>query len=187
MNKIIRVTKVRLPWGWISNMSHHAIKHTTINGVTFDVRNTEALFQGLRYPKGSHIRSKIFREKNPMGAKKVAKANIDEISVKQLSALDEFLMIYVVGLKLKYYPELFDELKSSGDRWIVEDVSARIGDNKSSSLYWGAALMGQKPNSVPYWVGNNKLGEIYMDYRNTIYNIDNITDIENNLVKLNII
>lgn len=190
---IIRFTKVKLPYGWLSNMSNHSIKHTTQTGVVLETKNAEALFQGLRYPKGSSVRAKILHTKNPMAAKKLAKQYIDYISVMQLSTLDLTVMKYVVGLKLLSNPNLIDELlKLDINTTIIEDVSNRIGDFKSSSLFWGAALMGQKDYCEPYWVGKNNLGWIYQQYliklkKGTEPLRDIVNEYENMLITNNIL
>lgn len=188
MGLTIRFTKVRLPYGWMGNMSNHGIKHTTQNQIKFNVKNSETLFQALRLPKGTSIRAKVLHETNPMSAKKLAKRFISDFYVEQLSQDDILLMKYCVLLKCKSNPSLLEELFKLPDNvWIIEDVSKRIGDFKSSSLFWGAALMGQQENAKPYWVGLNMLGEIWMDIRRKSLSLTDIPKIEKQLIEKKIL
>ena len=161
---MITFTKTSLPYGWLGNMSNHPV-FSEEDGL--NSRNAEAYFQALRFPKGSSIRRQVSLTSNPMAAKKRAKANQDQMNVQQLGRIDVEIMVYVVGLKLQCNPELVDLLlRIPAETEIVEDVTNRIGDKHSSSLFWGKALMGQNPvaSSNSYWVGYNYLGEIWKDW-----------------------
>jgi predicted NAD-dependent protein-ADP-ribosyltransferase YbiA (DUF1768 family) len=156
-DKYIAFTRVRLKYGWMSNMSHHPIEFVK------KWPNGEALFQALRLYEHPTVVTDIWRQKNPMKAKGVAKRFYLEEGLSFLDDLDIRRMKLVTGLKLNQYPDLMKELIDSEDKIIYEDVSKRIGDDKSSSLFWGAALIQNK-----HWIGMNILGECYMEWRDII-------------------
>jgi len=162
---MIAITKVNLPYGWMSNMSNHKIEW---DGNTFS--SSEQLFMYLRIkPKYANIRGKLLSISKPMAAKIYIKLEIEknpEILVHKLQSQDDIdLMKFVVGLKLEQYPELVNELINTKDH-IYEDVTKRISA-VSSALFWGHAEINRdNPNIESFMVGQNMLGEIYMEYRN---------------------
>jgi predicted NAD-dependent protein-ADP-ribosyltransferase YbiA (DUF1768 family) len=149
--KTIGFTKSKLPYGWMGNMSPYPIK---FGDETY--RTTEALFQALRF-SDNDIKALIRDEKSPMGAKFVAKARVEQMTIKQLSDVDVDNMRLCVRLKVRQYPNLLKELLETGDALIVEDVTNR--GNKGSNTFWGAMLVGEE------WVGMNVLGNIWMQVR----------------------
>ena len=151
----IAFTKVRLPYGWLGNMSPHPV---CFNGVEW--RTTEALFQALRLPLGHPGQELIRAEKSPMGAKMKAKTMVDQFIVEPKSQTDCFNMMACLGLKLTHNPELIEELRNTGDAHLIEDCSARP---HGSGLYWGAARC---PDGT--WVGHNVLGELWMIQRDRV-------------------
>ena len=151
---VISFTKVKLPNGWFGNMSPHPIVY---NGQEW--RTAEALFQSLRF-SDSNIKEKIRAEKSPMGAKMVAKANEDRMTVVPISEEDIKNMEMVCQLKIDQHPELRHLLKETGDQLIVEDITKRASGGRHS--FWGAAWNGSE------WIGNNALGKIWMKIRNEV-------------------
>lgn len=149
--EVIAFTKTKLPYGWMGNMSPFPIQ---FGEDTY--RTTEALFQALRF-SDNEIKALIRENKSPMGAKFVAKARVDEMTVKQLSEKDVMNMRMCIEIKLDQHPTLVTELLETGDALIVEDVTNR-GD-KGSNLFWGAMLVEGE------WIGQNVLGNIWMDFR----------------------
>lgn len=147
----IGFTKSKLPYGWMGNMSPYPIQ---FGEDTY--RTTEALFQALRF-SDNEIKALIRDEKSPMGAKFVAKARVDQMSVKQLSDKDVMNMRMCIKIKIDQHPEILRQLLETGDALIYEDVTNR-GD-KGSNLFWGAMLVDG------IWVGKNIVGEIWMDER----------------------
>jgi predicted NAD-dependent protein-ADP-ribosyltransferase YbiA (DUF1768 family) len=149
--EVIAFAKTKLPYGWMGNMSPFPIQ---FGEDTY--RTTEALFQALRF-SDNEIKALIRENKSPMGAKFVAKARVDEMTVKQLSDKDVMNMRMCVEMKLDQHPSLVTELLETGDALIVEDVTNR-GD-KGSNLFWGAMLVEGE------WIGQNVLGNIWMAFR----------------------
>ena len=93
-----------------------------------------------------------------MGAKFVMKANKEHIIIEPHSSKDVRNMKMCLNLKLNQHPFLIEFLKDTGDSIIIEDVTKRgdVGGN----LFWGAMLVNDE------WVGQNILGNIWMEIRN---------------------
>lgn len=154
---VISFTKVSLPYGWLGNMSPYPIE---FGGKTW--RTTEALFQALRF-KDEEIQELIRAEKSPMGAKMVMNANSKYIVIEKHGVKDLMNMKMCLKLKISQHPKLVDELIGTGDLPIIEDVTKRgdVGGN----LFWGAMLVDK--DGTKTWVGNNALGKLWMEIRET--------------------
>lgn len=148
---VIAFTKVRLPFGWMSNMSPHPISY--MNNVW---RTSEALFQALRFDDYG-IREIIRNEKSPMSAKMRAKSFKEQMTVEPQSAQDLANMMKVLELKLDTYLVLQVELIHTGDSMIIEDCTKR---QRGSGLFWGAGLQADGT-----WLGDNHLGKMWMELR----------------------
>jgi ribA/ribD-fused uncharacterized protein len=151
--KAIGFTKVALPYGWLGNMSPHPVQ---FEGQEW--RTAEALFQALRF-QDPEIKEEIRSQKSPMAAKFVAKKYKSQMQVEPISDQDLENMMMCVRLKLKSNPQLIDELKSTGDLLIYEDVSSRMRGN---NLFWGASFQEGE------LIGENQLGKIWMRIRSSI-------------------
>lgn len=152
MEEYITFTKVKLPFGWMSNMSAHKVRHK--NRVW---SSAEALFQAMRFGNMHHdIQDEIWKQTNPMTAKMVAKSHHEKFDVIRGSQEDLDNMALVLQLKIDQHPELRTELVSTGSATIIEDVTKRPNE---SGLFWGAALIDGE------WVGENKLGKLWMAVR----------------------
>ncbi len=147
---VIAFTKVRLPFGWLGNMSPYAIAY---GGQTWPT--AEHLFQALRFEDGS-IREAIRSTRNPFAAKLLAKTNSPRMTVTPCSPQDVDNMETVLRLKLDQHPRLKELLLATGQEEIVEDCSNR---QRGNALFWGAALQGGT------WVGENRLGRLWMRLR----------------------
>lgn len=150
--KVISFTKVKLPHGWLGNMSPFPI---TLNNRTW--LTSEALFQALRFAEGDPVIELIFNQRSPMAAKMLAKSAKDRMVIKPQSAHDLLTMELVLNLKIKQHPELKVKLLETGDVLIIEDCTNRP---HGSGLFWGAGL---KSNGD--WYGENHLGKIWMKIR----------------------
>lgn len=156
MKTIITFTKVKLPYGWLGNMSPFPVEH---DGKTW--RTSEALFQALRF-EDDEIRELIREQKSPMAAKMMAKKHRAKMVIQPLSDEDYGNMALCLILKLKHHPELIDSLLETEDSIIVEDVTSR--GSRGSNLYWGAMKVEDE------WVGENKLGKAWMYLRESYQN-----------------
>lgn len=145
------IRKVREPYGILGNMSAHKIFH---DGRLW--HTSEALFQALRFDPSNPIRELIRAEKNPMKAKWTAKAKVDEMILRPCSQTDLGNMRIVLELKYTQHQEVKDVLESTKGMRIVEDCTNR---QRGSGLFWGAALKEGE------WVGENWLGELWMELR----------------------
>lgn len=159
-NNIISFTKVRLPYGWLGNMSPFPINFAGKEWCT-----TEALFQAMRF-NDPEIQEEIRSQKSPMAAKLVAKGKVEKMVVKQLSEQDLDNMMTCIKLKVEQHPELKQQLLETGNARIIEDVTNR--GRKGSNLFWGALL-----NENGEWEGTNALGELWMILREELRNGQN--------------
>lgn len=150
---IITFTKVKLPFGWMSNMSPHPI-HNYLDKFW---RTSEALFQALRFAEADPIRDLIRQEGSPMSAKMIAKKFKDKMVIEPQSQADLDNMHLVLQLKLNRHSTLLGELRATGDAQIIEDVTKRP---HGSGLFWGAALQDDGT-----WLGENHLGKLWMEIR----------------------
>ncbi|TXG80032.1 MAG: NADAR family protein [Spirochaetes bacterium] len=155
--EVIRFTKVALPYGWLGNMSPFPLE---FGGKQW--RTSEALFQALRF-KDQAIQELIREEKSPMGAKFIMKAHKEHLTIEPHSKKDVMNMKMCLKLKLQQHPSLVEELINTGDKIIIEDVTAR-GD-RGGNLFWGAMLVDDE------WVGENTLGKLWMDLRKEHQNL----------------
>jgi len=155
MEEVVSFTKVKLPFGWLGNMSPFPIQFAGK-----EWRTTEALFQAMRF-EDVDIQEEIRAQKSPMGAKLVAKGKADKMVVEQLSKQDLENMHECIKLKIEQHPELKQQLLDTGDATIVEDVTKR--GRKGSNLFWGALL-----TEKGEWEGTNALGQLWMMLRDEL-------------------
>lgn len=155
--EVISFTKVSLPHGWLGNMSPFPIE---FGGKTW--RTSEALFQALRF-NDEDIQEQIRAEKSPMGAKMVMKSHSDSIILEKHGKKDLMNMKMCLKIKLAQHPELVDLLLATGDLPIIEDVTKR-GDS-GGNCFWGAMQVENEEGF--HWVGNNALGKLWMEIRET--------------------
>ena len=156
LGNVVAIRRVRDPFGYLGNMSPHPVSY---HGVGGEFATAEALFQALRFPRGSAMREEIRAAPSPMAAKMLANQNIARMNVVPRSAQDLENMSFVLSLKVVRHVEVKNGLLSTGDRHIVEDCTAR---QTESGLYWGAALRDHA------WFGLNTLGVLWMEMRNRL-------------------
>jgi len=151
---IITFTKVKLPYGWLGNMSRYPV---TYEGVEY--RTTEALFQALRFREYPEVAEEIRAQKSPMAAKLTAKKYMEFADAGE--EIDNQRMLMCLKLKLEQHPELVQMLLDTGAATIIEDCTNR---DRGSARYWGAVLV----NGV--WEGKNVLGNMWMHLREKLRN-----------------
>jgi ribA/ribD-fused uncharacterized protein len=152
--RTITITKVRLPYGWMSNMSPHPVEH---EGVRY--RTSEALFQCLRFQGHPEVQQEIRAQPSPMGAKMIARKNRQLLNRSEPWDEDEDdidRMRLCLKLKLAQHPDLQQALLATGDALIIEDCSKR---DRESARFWGAVW----ENGA--WVGRNVLGTLWIELR----------------------
>ncbi len=150
----IAFTKVKLPGGWLGNMSPHAIVH---EGVRW--RTSEALFQAMRL-EDVEAREAIRQAASPMMAKLIAKRYVGLRVVEALSPKDVENMRLCISLKLAQHELLRRKLWWSRDAMIIEDCSSR--GSRGSNLFWGAMRV------EGGWEGAHWLGRIWMELRSEL-------------------
>jgi ribA/ribD-fused uncharacterized protein len=144
-------TKVRLPYGWLGNMSPHPVTHEGI-----DYPTAEAMFQALRF-ESIATRRVIAAFKSPMAAKMYAKSRRREMTVDPQSDQDIENMRLVLRTKIAQHPYLRAELILTGKAKIIEDCTKR---QRGSGLFWG---MAKRENGT--WFGSNSLGDLWESVR----------------------
>jgi len=147
---IIAFTKTGLPNGYLGNMFSSPIEY---DGKVW--KTAEALFQALRFEDDS-IREMIRNEKSPFGLKLKVKSISDRMSIAPKGEQDVENMRLVLRLKFDQHPILREQLLSTENAVLIEDVTRRKSGN---STFWGAYL------SEGQWTGDNKLGELLMELR----------------------
>lgn len=147
----IAFTKVTLPYGWLGNMSPHAILY-----MDKVYKTAEALFQGLRFDDET-IRELIRAERSPMRAKLVARGNVDRMVVEPRSPKDLGNMRLVLRMKVIQHPDLQQQLVETGKARIIEDCTAR-----PQGVFWGMM------RTSDGWKGENWLGRLWMELREEV-------------------
>lgn len=142
------IRRVREPYGWLGNMSPHAVGSWP---------TAEHAFQALRFADTSEVRKLIMGEPRPMAAKAIAKMHLNEMIVQPRSDQDVANMRRILRMKLEQHPLLLEALRATGARCIVEDCTAR---QHESGLFWGAARQADGT-----WRGANTLGVLWMELR----------------------
>lgn len=149
---IISFTKVDLPWGFLGNMAPFPVTYE--NKIW---KTSEALFQALRFDDNA-IKEEIRTKASPMSAKMIAKKFKSRMVIEPMSKSDVEIMRSVVKLKFDQHPEIKRKLINSGEHIIIEDVTDRPG---ARHMFWGM----KKENDQ--WVGENMMGRILMELRET--------------------
>jgi N-glycosidase YbiA len=147
---VITFTSVKLPFGWLGNMSPYPINY---DGKIW--RTTEALFQALRF-ESDEIREIIRNEKSPMAAKMMAKKFKSEMVVVPMSETDVNNMRLCLRLKYEQHSEIQLLLKATENKIIIEDIGNRKGERHK---FWGVKWNGAE------WEGQNKMGKLWMELR----------------------
>lgn len=155
MSEVIAFSRVKLPYGWLCNMSEHPVE--TCDGRRW--RTTEHLFQALRFPTDREAQESIRLSPSPMAAKRAARALIDagRATVEPRSMNDLENMERCSRLKITQHPDLRDALIRTGSARLVADVTLHRGVGSS---FWGAAR-----GSDGAWYGDNHLGRLWMRIR----------------------
>lgn len=143
-----------MPYGWLGNMSAHPV---IWQGKEW--RTAEAAFQAMRFDDPA-IREELRAIMSPMGVKMRTKKLKHRMTIQpDHSAFverDLRNMAKVLQLKLDCNPDLVPLLLETGDREIIEDVTARP---RGSSLFWGKALVDGA------WIGEGHLGRLWAEVR----------------------
>ena len=147
---MIEFTKVKLPYGWMGNMSPFPIIYDSKRWLT-----TEALFQAMRF-SNEEIKELIRAQKSPMAAKMIAKSKKVNYVIEPMSEKDVENMRLCMRLKLEQHPNLKTQLLATGNHYIFENIGTR---NKPNDLFWGAKMLNGE------LVGNNMMGKIWMEFR----------------------
>ena len=168
MNEVITFTKVRLPFGWLSNMAPFPIQYQNTVYLT-----NEALFQCLRFedfpgdPKLKQQAQEAIRAQNsPMVVKWVSKRWFKDLGFHVNIGDEQDLerMRLCLKLKINQHSHLVSELLKTEDKLIIEDSSNQKGKTRN---IWGATY----ENGV--WDGQNEMGRLWMELRAQLRNEGN--------------
>jgi ribA/ribD-fused uncharacterized protein len=168
MNEVITFTKVRLPFGWLSNMAPFPIQYQNTVYLT-----NEALFQCLRFedfpgdPKLKQQAKEAIRAQNsPMVVKWVSKRWFKDLGFHVNIGDEQDLerMRLCLKLKINQHSHLVSELLKTEDKLIIEDSSNQKGKTRN---IWGATY----ENGV--WDGQNEMGRLWMELRAQLRNEGN--------------
>ena len=163
MAETIAFTKVKLPYGWLGNMHDY---HVTFDGKRY--LTSEALFQCLRFQDYPDAQREIYRQKSPMAAKMVAKRLRNELGLGRddIGGQNDIeRMRLCLRLKVEQHAHVKKWLLETDDAFIVEDCTTRPG---GTGKIWGAVLKDGE------WVGQNLLGNLWMELREELKNISTI-------------
>lgn len=152
---VISFTAVKLPYGWLGNMSPGVISYQEK-----EYRTSEALFQCLRFKDYPEIQDSIRNAKSPMAAKMIAKKEkkrLIDSGVVLLGDEDIERMMLCLKLKIEQVKGIKEMLLDTGDKILIEDISLRT--NSQSNLFWGMF------NIEDTWRGKNNLGNCWMKIR----------------------
>jgi ribA/ribD-fused uncharacterized protein len=156
----IVIRKVTDNYGWLGNMSAHPVRY---EGRLF--KTNEHLFQWKRFEGFPEIQEVLIGEASPMGVKMKVKKFRKQLTLDGLWSYDEekdvAWMKECLWIKIRSYLDLARKLKLSHPHFIVEDCSKR---KRGSGMFWGAAFEDGK------WVGENVLGELWMEIREELIN-----------------
>lgn len=155
----ITITTVKAPGGCFSCMSPHSIQ---FEGKQF--RTCEAFFQYRRFEDHPGVQAEILNCLSPMGAKMIARRErvlLNRTGIWDYDDRDRPLMKECLRLKLEQHPDLQQKLMETGDAVIIEDCTTH---NREAAKIWGAVRIDGN------WVGQNILGQLWMELRTELIN-----------------
>lgn len=155
----ITITRVNAPGGWLSCMSAHPVLFEEIQ-----CRTCEALFQYRRFEGHPQVQVEILNCPSPMGAKMIARrerALLNRSGIWDYADSDRKLMQQCLRLKLEQHPDLQQKLIDTGDAIIIEDCTTH---DREAARIWGAVRVDGN------WVGQNILGQLWMELRLELLN-----------------
>jgi hypothetical protein len=160
----ITITRVKEENGWLSCMSPHPIYY---NEQIF--KTCEAQFQYRRFDGHPTVQEEILNCPSPMGAKMIARrerALLNRTGIWDYDDSDLELMKQCLRLKLEQHPDLQQKLIETGDAVIIEDCTTH---DREAARIWGAVRVDGN------WVGQNILGQLWMELRSELERTNNET------------
>jgi len=155
----ITITRVNEEGGWLSCMSAYPVQ---FEGIQF--RTCEALFQYRRFEGHPEVQEEILNCRSPLGAKMIARRErtlLNRGTMWDYVDSDCPLMEQCLRLKLEQHPDLQRRLIETGDATIIEDCT---NHDREAARIWGAVRV----NGI--WVGQNILGNLWMELRSELSN-----------------
>lgn len=151
---VIIIRKVRGDYGWMSVFSPYPL---TYKGILY--KTCDELFQVLRFSGYPLIQGEFRYQKFPMATLEVAQkyhALLNRHDKWNESLEDLGLIKICLKLKLEQHPELQNKLIETGSSAIIVDGNTHYGN---TAQYWGKVFNNGE------WIGENKLGKLWMELR----------------------
>lgn len=144
------------PYGWLDPSFEHALEY---NGRTFQA--PDVLFQWLRFERYPALQEQILKMKTIRGARQKAFELLESLGLSDKGDTDLRRMRTVLSLLLEQHPDVASLLAATGDRSLVRNtMRSSLGAKK----YWGMEY--EEENNR--WVGENRLGQIWMELRSAL-------------------
>ncbi len=150
-NECVVFKSTKATFGGLSNMA----PGFPIKAYGLWIRNSEALYQALRFPDYPEIQQAILRINSPITAKRYGRKHIDKTRTDWTNHRFN-IMRFCIAVKLEQNKESFSKLlKSTENKPIVE--------YSDKDKVWGALKVGD------YYEGTNALGRLLMELREKVY------------------
>lgn len=143
--------RVKEAWGGFSNMGNGF--PLVVNGIA--IRNTEALYQALRYPSDTDLQMKIIAQNGGYGSKLAGKPHRDTPKNRaDWEAHKVNIMRYVLRVKLAQNFDAFGQLLANSGTQPIVELSRR-------DAFWGCQIV----KGTDILRGQNVLGKLLMELR----------------------
>ena len=154
-NAICMFYKVKEQWGSLSNMANQF--GVMVNGVA--CRNTEALYQAMRFPNQPDMQREIIEQRSGFASKLISKKYRREHTRSDWDEVNVEMMRYVLSLKLAQNFDGFSQL-------LIETGNLQIVEKSAKDAFWGA----KQVNDSSILQGANVLGKLLMELREALLN-----------------
>lgn len=143
--------KVKEQWGGFSNMSNDF--PLVVNGI--EIKNTEALYQALRYPGNCALQKEIIHQNSGYSSKLVSKPHRETSGNRaDWEAHKVNIMRYVLRVKLAQNFDAFGQLLANCGTQPIVELSRR-------DAFWGCQIF----KGTDILRGQNVLGKLLMELR----------------------
>lgn len=151
-NDCVVFKSTKATFGGLSNMA----PGFPIKAYGMWIRNSEALYQALRFPNHPEIQKTILRINSPITAKRYGRKYIDNTR-KDWENHRFNIMRFCISVKLEQNKESFSKL-------LISTEGKQIVEFSDIDKVWGALKIGD------YYEGTNALGRLLMELREKVLN-----------------
>lgn len=150
INECVTFKSTKREFGSLSNMA--AGFPIQIYGIV--IRNSEALYQALRFPDYPEIQKIILNISSPISAKKFGRSHLEK--TRPDWELHRFnIMRFCIAVKFEHNKKRFGEI-------LLNTEGAAIVEYSDEDKVWGASKNGD------YYEGTNALGRLLMELREQV-------------------